>query len=215
MNYHQKRITVLCAVSCLMGIFACSEKESSQGKKPATVESEETPSKHPLPEFEQKKVPAAEQSSIKEDEKIEQEQIAQVLLNQTENARASVFHVPLDEAASVERAKAWEMLTQNEPWMLLSDAQCEFAKNLLKSYENGTQLEKLVFWRLVFLRKYEQGASGTSRIVGADEELRRDLRTKLLEILYSGLGEDPEELSEPLAVRKAIVLLEMAGKKEN
>lgn len=215
MNYIQKPITVLCAVSCLISIFACSEKESSLGEKPATVETEKTPSSHRLPELKQKMSLAAEPSRIKEDKKTEQEQIAQVLLDQSEDAFALVFDVPLDEVASVERAKAWETLTQKVPWTPLSDVQCEFAKDLLKRYKNGSQLEKLVFWRLVFLRKYEQGASGTSRIVGADQELRRDLRTKLLEILYSGLGDDPEELSEPLAVRKAIVLLEMAGKKEN
>jgi hypothetical protein len=179
------------------------------------VESKETPSTHPLPEFEQRKVLPPEPPRKKEGQKTEQEQIAQVLLEQSEAARAIVFDVPLDEAASFDRAKAWEMLTQKEPWMLLSDAQCEHARDLLKRYENGTQLERLVFWRLVFLRKYEQGASGTSRVVGADEELRRDLRKRLLEMLYSGLGDDPEELPEPLAARKAVELLAKAGKMDN
>jgi hypothetical protein len=51
--------------------------------------------------------------------------------------------------------------------------------------------------------------------VGADQELRRDLRKRLLEMLYSGLGSDPEELSEPLAARKAMELLEKAAKKDD
>jgi hypothetical protein len=215
MNFHQKIITILCAVSCSIGIVACSEKESNHGEKPATVESKETPSAHPLPEFDQTKTLAPEPSRKKEVQKSEQEQIAQVLLEQSEGARAIVFDVPLGEAASLDRVKAWESLTQKEPWMLLSDAQCEYARDLLKRYENGTQLERLVFWRLVFLRKYEQGASGTSRVVGADQELRRDLRKRLLEMLYSGLGSDPEELSEPLAARKAMELLEKAAKKDD
>jgi hypothetical protein len=96
--------------------------------------------------------------------------------------------------------------------MLLSDEQLGYANELLKRYENGSQLEKLVFWRLVYLRQYEQGASSTSRIVGADLELTKDLRERLRRTLYSGLGEEHANLPEPFAARIAIEIMEKAGK---
>jgi hypothetical protein len=108
-----------------------------------------------------------------------------------------------------------ELWPGKEPWILLSDAQCAYAVELLKRYENGSKLEKLVFWRLVYLRENEQGASSSSRIVGADAKLRGELRMRLVEMLYSGLGDAPEHLSEPLAARKAIEFLENARTKDN
>lgn len=146
------------------------------------------------------------------DKKIDQDsnlkEITNINNRLDEEARSIVFRVPLGVNASNDREKAWKKLTQEELGQPLSDEQCEYALGLLERYEHGSRVERLVFWRLVFLRCYEQGASGTSRLIGSNIELREKLRRTLTRILYLGLNVDSVDLPEPLAARKAVELLE-------
>jgi hypothetical protein len=204
-----KPFPAACVILSSSLVLSCNKSNLNEVDGVSEVASKEDKPNHSDPEGEQA-IAEAREPSKSDSHESERDLIARVLLQRAEASRAVVFGVALREGASADRAKAWIALTQTESWMPLSDEQCEFALDLLKRYESGTELEKLVFWRLVFLRYYEQGASATGRIVGSDGTKREELRVMLLETLYSGLGNDSRELSEPVAAKRAVALLEEA-----
>ncbi len=132
-------------------------------------------------------------------------------LKQIEDEREIVFAVPLNDIASREREDAWRELATKRS-LMLSGEQCVYASSLIDRYENSTALEKLVFWRLVYLRMYEQGASATSRILDDYQQVRAGIPQKLDEMLYSALNEDPDKLPIYPATMKGMEILRQAGK---
>lgn len=135
-------------------------------------------------------------------------------LKQIEDERGIVFAVPLNDIASREREDAWRELATKKSSML-SGEQCVYASSLIDRYENSTALEKLVFWRLVYLCMYEQGASATSRILDDYQQVRAGMPQKLNGMLYSALNEDPDKLSIYPATMKGMEILRKAGKKSS
>jgi hypothetical protein len=126
--------------------------------------------------------------------------------------RADVFNVPVSDQVAQDRAEAWKTLAVPDIYTVISKEQYLYAHEILDRYREATLLEKLVFWRLVELRLSHQGISGTSTIFGDDyRQLRIDTHSKLMDLLYSGLGENPEKLPEYLAVRRGIEMLKVAA----
>ena len=138
----------------------------------------------------------------------------EMLLRKAEMQRAAVFGIPLPVQATKDRTEAWEKLTSSEPHTILKKEQYLYARELLERYRDAPVLERLVFWRLIYLRLHEQGVSGITRVaVGADDyqEIRRGMNPKLKTMLYSALGETPETLQEFLAIQKGLEILKVAS----
>lgn len=136
----------------------------------------------------------------------------EILLRNAELQRAAVFSIAVSTQAAKDRVEAWEKLTTAEPHRLLTKEQYLYAQELLERYREAPVMEKLVFWRLLYLRLNEQGVSSSSRIVGDDYlDLRRGIYPKLKAMLYSALGEDPEKLPEFRAIQKGMETLKAAS----
>ena len=131
-----------------------------------------------------------------------------------EEQHALVFNVPLDEAASRDREEAWTRLESTSPGSKLNREQLIYASDLVEKYRKSGRLEQLVFWRLVWFRMNEQGASSISRVLDEDYGIiQKDLWSKLHGMMYSGLGEDPGKLAGAPPFMKAIEALKAAGRK--
>lgn len=218
MKYHPIFITGALVVFSSLGILGCKRKEPNGSSRTEPPQTKKTLSDHPAAEPPQRPPVTDPFKEAPFEKNLSQYDIEvfEAIRKKQEPPRAVVFAVPLDEAASRDRAEAWEKLTQRSFTFPLVMKQQEYALNLLKSYENGTQLEKLVFWRLVRLRWREQGfVSGSGRTIevldGSDVKLNKDLSNKLRETLYSGLGVD-SSTDYDTASKQAIQILENAGK---
>jgi hypothetical protein len=168
-----------------------------------SIQPSETPPPADIPEN-TTKTPVAIKSS--------EPSVEEFLLRTIELERAEVFAVPVSDEAARTRAEAWGKLATVDK-RILSKEQYVYARDLLDRYREAPLLERLVFWRLVDLRLHNQGVSNTSRILGDDyRDLRLSMNSKLKDMLYSALGEDPEKLPDFLAARKAIEMLKAAAK---
>jgi hypothetical protein len=151
-----------------------------------------------------------EQSSIAI--RSENDKINDALLKQKQGGYAEVFDISLklDPDSDRDRAEAWEKLQAVEPSVPLSGEQISYADGLIEKYKNAPMISKLMIWRLIHARLYEQGASPTSRIVDDYQDLRSSMPKKLNELLYSALNETSEGLDITSATFKARELLRQA-----
>ena len=133
------------------------------------------------------------------------------LINMRELERADVFAVLITAESDKERAEACDTLTFDEGKMMLTLEQYIYGRDILDRHRKAPAIEKLVFWRLVSLRVFEQGTSSLIRHSPEEKKVYLEISANLRTMLYSALGENPEELPDYLAVRKGIDMLKAAA----
>lgn len=214
---HITNITVLAVVTvCICSLTACRRDEQKDKTSPDAAGGVMPPPRRPDSHQEQS-LPYVSRGAIIADDitkkdSADKEFQVNYSLKQIEDEREIVFAVPLNDIASREREEAWIELT-TEKFSMLAGEKCVYASRLIDRYGNSTALEKLVFWRLIYLRMYEQGASATSRILDDYQQVRAGMPNKLNGLLYSALNEDPDKLPIHLATMKGMEVLRRAGKK--
>jgi hypothetical protein len=124
--------------------------------------------------------------------------------------RVRLFAIPLDLSAARDREEAWDKLAIPDNELRSSDEQLQAAIALLDRYANGTQIEKLVFWRLVGYRISSYYPGGIVRTLG--EQGPSMTRDKMEETLYSALAANPETLPYDQALEEGLRILDRAVK---
>lgn len=219
MNSLQKN-SILVIAACSIGLTACRQEKQERKSSSGTVERPHEALSMPEPAPTEHKesiaeVPKKAGATIAAGDQIDEAFVMELIAKQMERNRLEVFDVPLNEKASRDRSDAWAYLTCAQFAEPLSSKKWVYARDLLDRYKDATAIEKLVFWRLIGLRMYEQGVSNTSRYLeeGVDPRVERGMPAKLTALLYSALGEDPSSLPDFLASRRAIEILKQAGQK--
>lgn len=100
--------------------------------------------------------------------------------------------------------EAWNFLLTPS---FFNDSQDKYVRKLFSKYSDGSQLEKLVIWRLTTLRM----DAGLKRGSGASEDV---FKVEIAKFLLSALGIDKHELFEAMHL-KTRSLSEEAGRKGN
>jgi hypothetical protein len=206
------------SLAIFLGLAACRSERKTAGNspiektEPKSVSSPSPPQPEPYGNGQSSvadpEPPPENPSKVKDHELSSDEMMRRI----DELKRADLFNVPISVQAAKDRAEAWEKLTSPDPHAFLIKEQYLYAQELLDRYREAPAIEKLVFWRLLNLRLYEQGVSNMSMVVGDNYgELRRGMYTKLKAMLYSALGENPDVLPDFLATRKAMEMLKAAS----
>ena len=195
-----------------LGLAACRERipkgDQSASSNAKTTEASarvRSPVQSVDPNFEQKA-----KNAVPID-KSEDRDVEDIQIRQKDEDRIEVFAVPLSDSASRDRDKAWNKLATIKSSVPLSGEQVVYASDLIDQYKNSSQIEKLVIWRLVYLRMYEQGASSTSLILDDYQSLRLDMPLKLNRLLYSALDLEPASLEIYQAAKKGKEILRMSA----
>jgi len=123
-----------------------------------------------------------------------------------------LFSIPLRGDVDHDRDKAWETLMVPDNGEYLSPRQYKYACEILNKYADADPLEKLVFWRLVRIQLLLNGPPGISRSSDSRYTIR-STNDKLRELLYSALGQQPENLSYNEADNQAMEILRKATTK--
>ena len=124
--------------------------------------------------------------------------------------RIKLFSIPLSTNAARDRADAWERLAIPDDELRSSSEQLQWARMLLDQYANGTQIEKLVFWRLVAYRMSSSHPGAIVRTLG--DQGPSMTGEKLEEMLYSALGLTPSEMPHDQAIAEGLRVIDQAGK---
>ena len=124
--------------------------------------------------------------------------------------RIKLFSIPLSTTAARDRADAWEKLAIPDDELRSSSEQLQGARMLLDQYANGTQIEKLVFWRLVAYRISSHRPGAIVRTLG--DQGPSMTGEKLEEMLYSALGLTPSETPYDQAIAEGLKVIDQAVK---
>lgn len=124
--------------------------------------------------------------------------------------RIKLFSIPLSTTAARDRADAWERLAIPDDELRSSSEQLQWARMLLDQYANGTQIEKLVFWRLVAYRMSSYHPGAIVRTLG--DQGPSMTGEKLEEMLYSALGLTPSEMPYDQAIAEGLRVIDQAVK---
>ncbi len=137
---------------------------------------------------------------------------ADELRKKGESFRIKLFSVPLSPTADKDRSEAWKRLEISDSDLRWKPDQFLFAEELLKRYESGTQVEKLVFWQLVSSRRFSYRSGGIARNLG---DQRPSLINEHLDrILYSALGVNPNDIPQDKAFADALRIIDQAATKK-
>lgn len=134
------------------------------------------------------------------------------LRKKSEAFRIKLFSVPLSPSADKDRSEAWKRLEIPDSDLRWKPDQFLFAEELLKRYESGTQIEKLVFWQLVCSRRFSYRSGGIERNLG--DQRPSLLNEQLDRILYSALGVNPTDLPQDQAFADGLRIIDQAAAKK-
>lgn len=126
--------------------------------------------------------------------------------------RIKLFSIPLSPSADKDRSEAWTRLEIPDTDLRWKPEQFLFAEELLKRYENGTQIEKLVFWQLVGSRKFSHRSGGIERNLG--DQRPSLINERLDRILYSALGVNPTDVPQEQAFADGLRVIDQAAAKK-
>jgi hypothetical protein len=123
--------------------------------------------------------------------------------NMLERRGELLFSISISPKAQRERAEAWSKLEQSA---YASNELYQYAKNLLNSYSEAPQIEKLVMWELLRCRmdywKTQPGGGVGFGGTGTSEIL---LKIEMARLLFSALELDAKALFEAIEVKRGFV----------
>ncbi len=123
-----------------------------------------------------------------------------------------LFSIPLSKQAEKDRKGAWDFLEigkNGSGGVFYVDEQNEYAENLLKSYADAPQIEKIVMWEVIRSRmEYPK----TLRGGGGDATGEVLLKFKMAKLLFSALGIEKQELFDTIDIKTRLASVEAERK---
>ncbi len=121
-----------------------------------------------------------------------------------------VIRVDVNNDVSSDISEAWKHLAPFQRGNIWTDEQYDYAKDLLNKYQRATRIQKIIIWRVVYIRFNHYGPTGNVGPTEIQKKRREKFNEELTGVLYSALGKDAIGMNSAQARNLALKEIEQA-----